>query len=73
VEKRLIPKFESEAQEAAWWFDHREETARDLIAAVKEGRLAPTLKVRYAERMRKLAEQAVDTKQEVSAKSSRAA
>ncbi len=38
MKKRIIPKFASEAEEAQWWYDHREETAADLIAAVREGR-----------------------------------
>src|SRR5258708_5889677 len=33
-----IPKFESEAAEAQWWFDHREETAPWTEDAVSEGR-----------------------------------
>jgi hypothetical protein len=35
--KPKIPKFESEAEEAQWWFDHREETALWTEAAVAEG------------------------------------
>jgi hypothetical protein len=38
MNKRIIPKFESEADEAQWWYDHREETARDLVAASQQGR-----------------------------------
>jgi hypothetical protein len=38
MKTRIIPKFASEAEEAQWWYDHREETAADLIAAVREGR-----------------------------------
>lgn len=30
-----MPRFESEAEEAEWWFDHREELGQDLIAAVE--------------------------------------
>lgn len=33
-----IPKFRTEAEEAAWWFDHRDETAVWTENAVKEGR-----------------------------------
>jgi predicted DNA binding CopG/RHH family protein len=32
--KPSIPKFESEAEEAAWWDQHREETAQWLEEAV---------------------------------------
>jgi predicted DNA binding CopG/RHH family protein len=33
-----IPKFETEAEEAQWWFDHREETALWMETAAQEGR-----------------------------------
>jgi predicted DNA binding CopG/RHH family protein len=36
--KPEIPKFESEAEEAQWWFDHREEMASWMENAVAEGR-----------------------------------
>jgi hypothetical protein len=33
----VIPKFESEAEEAQWWFDHREDTAKLMQDAVAKG------------------------------------
>lgn len=39
MEKRIIPKFASEAEEAKWWFDHREELDKDFAQAFTEGRL----------------------------------
>jgi len=39
VEKRVIPKFASEAEEAKWWFDNREELDKDFARAFAEGRL----------------------------------
>ena len=39
MEERIIPKFESEAEEANWWFDNREELDKDFIKAFAEGRL----------------------------------
>jgi hypothetical protein len=39
VEDRIIPKFASEAEEAKWWFDHREELDKDFARALAEGRL----------------------------------
>jgi predicted DNA binding CopG/RHH family protein len=33
-----MPRFASEAEEAQWWFDHREETAGLMEQAVSEGR-----------------------------------
>lgn len=36
-EKHKIPKFKSEADEAAWWYAHREETARWMEEAAANG------------------------------------
>jgi predicted DNA binding CopG/RHH family protein len=47
MQERKIPKFQSKAEEAQWWFDHREETAKWTEEAVREGRtikLADVLK-----------------------------
>lgn len=37
-DKLEVPRFGSEAEEAQWWFDHREETADLMENAVAEGR-----------------------------------
>lgn len=34
-----MPRFANEAEEAQWWFDHREELSLDFAAAVKNGTL----------------------------------
>jgi len=34
-----LPKFESEAEEAKWWYDNRETLSNEFQKAVKEGRL----------------------------------
>ena len=39
MEKRIIPDFESEAEEAKWWFDNQDELLKDFQQAAKEGRL----------------------------------
>jgi predicted DNA binding CopG/RHH family protein len=39
MEKRIIPKFASEAEEAKWWFDNREELDKDFAQAFAEGRV----------------------------------
>jgi predicted DNA binding CopG/RHH family protein len=39
MEKRIIPSFKSEAEEAQWWFDNREELDKDFEQAFAEGRL----------------------------------
>jgi hypothetical protein len=36
--KLEIPKFQTEEDEAQWWFDHREETGLWMEKAVAEGR-----------------------------------
>jgi len=37
-ERPQIPRFQAEAEEAQWWFDHREDTTKWLAQAVAEGR-----------------------------------
>jgi predicted DNA binding CopG/RHH family protein len=37
MEKRKMPTFKSEADEAAWWYAHREETARWMEEAAATG------------------------------------
>ncbi len=37
-DKFEVPRFGSEAEEAQWWFDHRDETADLMENAVEEGR-----------------------------------
>ncbi len=39
MEKRILPDFKSEAEEAKWWFDHQDELLEDFEQAAKEGRL----------------------------------
>jgi predicted DNA binding CopG/RHH family protein len=39
MEKRILPDFKSEAEEAKWWFDHQDELLEDFKQAAKEGRL----------------------------------
>ena len=51
MESRRIPKFENEAEEAQWWFDHREEISDDIVAASREGRLGEGSRARFQRRM----------------------
>lgn len=44
-DKPEIPRFQSEAEEAQWWFDHREDTAAWLEKAVAEGRTTSLAKI----------------------------
>ena len=39
MEKRRLPKFENEAEEARWWHENREELAKDFTNAGREGRV----------------------------------
>lgn len=39
MEKRTLPDFKSEAEEAKWWFDHQDELDKDFEQAAAEGRL----------------------------------
>ena len=39
MEKRILPKFESEAEEAKWWFDHQDELLQDFEQAALDGTL----------------------------------
>jgi hypothetical protein len=52
-----VPAFATEADEAQWWFDHREETGRALVEAVQQGRNGEGSLGRHA---RKLAELQAD-------------
>jgi predicted DNA binding CopG/RHH family protein len=39
MEKRVLPDFKSEAEEAKWWFDNQDELDKDFAMAAAEGRL----------------------------------
>src|SRR5947208_2600464 len=43
--KSAIPKFKSEAEEAKWWYEHREETTRAMADAVAKGRTTTLPKI----------------------------
>jgi predicted DNA binding CopG/RHH family protein len=38
-QKRAIPAFESETEEAEWWFQNRKRLDQDLLQAASKGRL----------------------------------
>jgi hypothetical protein len=50
-----IPVFATEAEEAQWWFDRRNETAAEMIKASREARLGPGSLGRRAQKLRELA------------------
>jgi|SRR5580658_2120033 predicted DNA binding CopG/RHH family protein len=39
TDKLKLPKFANEAEEAQWWFDHRDEVAKAFEDAAAEGKL----------------------------------
>ena len=39
MEKRNLPDFKSEAEEAQWWFDNQNELDKDFAEAAAEGQL----------------------------------
>jgi predicted DNA binding CopG/RHH family protein len=39
MEKKILPDFKSEAEEAKWWFDHQDALDKDFAQAAAEGRL----------------------------------
>jgi hypothetical protein len=47
-----ITKFETEAEEAKWWFDHREESGRDLVDAMKVNGVGKSSAMRRARQQR---------------------
>ena len=51
---RMIPKFENEAEEARWWFEHRDEIGSDLVSASRQGRAGEGSVARHARKTREL-------------------
>jgi predicted DNA binding CopG/RHH family protein len=39
MEKLVVPKFETEAEEAKWWFDNQDALDQEFAQAAAEGRL----------------------------------
>ena len=39
-QKRVIPAFKSEAEEAEWWYANRARLDKDLVDAAKKGKLS---------------------------------
>lgn len=48
--KPVVPQFKSEAEEAQWWFDHRDETAEWIQRAADEGRTTNLAAIRRKRR-----------------------
>jgi len=54
MEDRKLPQFNSEAKEARWSFDHREEEGMDLLRASQQGRSGEGSRARYARKFAEL-------------------
>jgi len=49
-----MPRFANEAEEAQWWFDHREELGQDLVAAMQRNGLGDSSAMRRARKLREM-------------------
>jgi predicted DNA binding CopG/RHH family protein len=49
--KRIVPKHNSEAEEAEWWYRNRSRISRDLKEAAKAGEVKVLTKERLRERL----------------------
>lgn len=54
-----IPHFENEEQEAQWWYDNREETEREFLQALKDGRARPLSETERGRRVIRAAKRAL--------------
>ncbi len=52
--ERKIPQFANEAEEARWWFEHRDEIGGDLVSASRQGRAGEGSVARHARKAREL-------------------
>lgn len=49
--KRVMPAFATEAEEAAWWYENRNQHGKELLAAVKSGEARVLTKANLLERI----------------------
>jgi predicted DNA binding CopG/RHH family protein len=49
--KRVVPAFANEAEEAAWWYENRNQHGRELLTAVKSGEAQVLTKAKLQERI----------------------
>lgn len=66
--KRILPAFRSEAEEAEWWYEHREELAEDFTEAVRTGQLGEGTRGRLARIQEQKAKERLTHEPVVSAK-----
>jgi hypothetical protein len=51
-----MPKFKNEAEEAQWWFDHRDELCEDILSAAENGMVGEGSLGRAARKQREAAQ-----------------
>jgi predicted DNA binding CopG/RHH family protein len=49
--KRIVPAFSTEAEEAAWWYKNRDVHGKQLLAAVKRGEAKVLTKAKLMDRI----------------------
>ena len=49
---RKLPHFKDEAEEARWWYEHREEVGAEIIKSAREGTTGPGVVARLREKLR---------------------
>jgi len=49
--KRIVPAFATEAEEAAWWYENRNQHGEELLAAVKSGEAQVLTKAKLQKRI----------------------
>ena len=54
-QKRVIPVFKTEAEEASWWFKNRKELDKDFLEAARSGQWKRLTKEVLAQRIRRAA------------------
>jgi hypothetical protein len=58
---RKLPRFQNEAEEARWWFEHRDEIGRDLVTASRQGRTGEGSVARRARKAKEIGRSASDS------------
>ena len=52
MNKRKVPVFSSEAEEAAWWYRHRRDLEQEILSAARKGRLKRLTRRKLLARLR---------------------
>ena len=60
-ERRQLPHFASESEEADWWYENREKHAEDFVQAIAEGRVTRNGLKKRLEAARAMTTIALDT------------